>query len=109
MTKGPRHPDRGAVRVRGRGIRAHRGVHLSVRGVREATGKTQLEVATAAAMDQADISRLEGRADLDDCQISTLRRYIAAVGGELEIVAAFGNKKIVLVGAKSTPMERPGR
>ena len=95
-----------AVRVLGRGLRAQRGVHLSLRGVREATGKTQVDVAATSAIDQADISRLESRADFDDCQVSTLRRYIAALGGELELVAAFGNKKIVLTAAKPVPTGR---
>jgi len=92
-----------AVRVLGRGLRAQRGVHLSLRGVREATGKTQVDVAATSAIDQADISRLESRADFDDCQVSTLRRYLAALGGELELVAAFGNKKIVLTAVKAVP------
>ena len=90
-----------AVRVLGRGLRAQRGVHLSLRGVREATGKTQVEVAATSAIDQADISRLESRTDFDDCQLSTLRRYLAALGGEIELVAALGNKRIVLTTAKT--------
>jgi hypothetical protein len=49
-------------------------------------------------MDQADVSRLEGREDFDDCQVSTLQRYVAALGGQLELVAAFGDKKIILTG-----------
>ncbi|HYL05125.1 MAG TPA: helix-turn-helix domain-containing protein [Thermoanaerobaculia bacterium] len=87
------------VRVLGRGLRAHRGVHLTMRTLREAAGKTQTEVAAASMIDQADISRLESRENFADCQVSTLQRYVAALGGELELVAAFGNKKIVLSGA----------
>jgi hypothetical protein len=65
-------------------------------------------------MDQADISRLEARKEFDDCQISTLKRYIAALGGQLELVAAFGDKKIIVSGvATETPanpaLQRPGR
>jgi len=87
------------VRVLGRGLRAQRGVHLTMRTLREAAGKTQTEVAEASMIDQADISRLESRENLADCQVSTLQRYVAALGGQLELVAAFGNKKIVLSGA----------
>jgi len=87
------------VRVLGRGLRAPRGVHLTIRTLREATGKTQTEVAAASMIDQADISRLESRETFADCQVSTLQRYVAALGGQLELVAAFGNKKIVLSGA----------
>ena len=94
-------PEVEPVRVLGRGLRAHRGVHLPLRTLREAAGKTQAEVAEASKIDQADISRLESRESLADCQVSTLQRYLAALGGDLELVAAFGNKKIILVGAKT--------
>jgi len=90
------------VRVLGRGLRAQRGVHLTLRTVREATGKTQVDVAQESQIDQADVSRLENRADFDDCQVTTLRRYVAAIGGHLELVARFGDKRISLVGAKPT-------
>jgi hypothetical protein len=54
-------------------------------------------------MDQADISRLEGRRNFDDCQVSTLQRYISALGGRLELVAAFGDKKIIVAGVHAGP------
>jgi Helix-turn-helix domain len=94
------------VRILGRGLRAQRGVHLTIRTLREAAGKTQTEVAEASMIDQADISRLENRENLAECQVSTLQRYVAALGGQLELVAAFGNKKIALSGA--TPAGPPG-
>src|SRR6266849_5432678 len=90
-----------SVRVLGRGLRAQRGVHLTMRTLREAAGKTQAEVAEASKIDQADISRLESRENFADCQVSTLQRYVATLGGQLELVAAFGDKKIVLAGAPS--------
>lgn len=102
------------VRVLGRGLKAQRGIRLSLRGIREAVGKTQVEVSRISEIDQADVSRLEQRAVFDDCQIDTLKRFIAAIGGELEIVATFGDKKIVLAGASaSSPankaLQRPVR
>jgi len=102
------------VRVLGRGLKAQRGIRLTLRALREATGKTQVEVTGPSDMDQADISRLEARKEFDDCQISTLKRYIAALGGQLELVAAFGDKKIIVSGvATETPanpaLQRPGR
>ncbi|MBN1607491.1 MAG: XRE family transcriptional regulator [Polyangiaceae bacterium] len=93
-----REPEAEPVRVLGRGLRAQRGVHLTLRTLREAAGKTQVEVAQASQIDQADISRLESRTDFDDCQVATLGRYVAALGGRLEVVAEFGDKKISLVG-----------
>ena len=98
MLKRRSEPETGPVRVLGRGLRAQRGVHLTLRAVREAAGKTQVEVREASQIDQADISRLEARGNLDDCQVSTLQRYIAALGGRLDVVAVFGDKKIVLTG-----------
>jgi len=100
-TKRHLQPETEPVRVLGRGLRAQRGVRLTMRAVREAAGKTQLDVAAESQMDQADVSRLESREEFDDCQVSTLRRYVTALGGNLELVAAFGNKKIVLSGVES--------
>jgi hypothetical protein len=102
-TSAKRHlpPETEPVRVLGRGFRAQRGVRLTMRVVREAAGKTQVDVAAQSQMDQADVSRLESREDFDDCQVSTLQRYVTALGGNLELVAAFGNKRIVLCGVES--------
>jgi hypothetical protein len=53
-------------------------------------------------IDQADISRLEGRESFDEYQLSTLQRYVSALGGRLELVAAFGDKRIIITGVRST-------
>jgi transcriptional regulator with XRE-family HTH domain len=95
-------PESNPVRVLGRGLRAQRGVHLTLRALREAAGKTQIEVRDASRIDQADVSRLEGRDSFDEYQLSTLQRYIAALGGRLELVAAFGDKRIIITGAQPT-------
>ena len=102
-TSAKRHlpPETEPVRVLGRGLRAQRSVRLTMRVVREAAGKTQVDVAAQSQMDQADVSRLESREDFADCQVSTLQRYVTALGGNLELVAAFGNKRIVLCGVES--------
>ena len=83
-----------SVRVLGRGLRAQRGVHLTMRTLREAAGKTQIDVAAASQINQADVSRLESREDFDDYQVSTLRRYLAALGGHLEIVGLLGTREL---------------
>ena len=93
------------VGVLGRGLRAQRGVHLTLRALREAAGRTQVEVREASGIDQADISRLEGRESLDDFQVSTLQRYVAALGGRLDVVAVFGDKKIILTGVRKVSDE----
>jgi transcriptional regulator with XRE-family HTH domain len=93
------------VRVLGRGLRAQRGVRLTLRALREAAGLTQMELAERTEINQADISRLESREDLSDCQVSTLQRYLAALGCGLDLVATSGDKKFTIVGpaSASTP------
>jgi hypothetical protein len=111
-------PDVEPVRVLGRGLRAARGVHLTLKTLREAVGKTQVAVAEESQINQGDVSRLEGRFDFDDCQVATLRRYIEALGGKLDLVAVFGEKRITIAtpepaSAKAKPansaLQRTGR
>jgi hypothetical protein len=59
------------------------GKRVSLRALREALGQTQTEVAAALDMTQGEVSRLEAR---DDVLVSTLTRYVAALGGTLETV-----------------------
>ncbi len=66
-----------------RGPKNPLGPRLDLMSMREAIGKTQEEIARAAEMDQGDVSRLEQR---DDVKVSTLRRYVRALGAKLELV-----------------------
>ncbi len=66
---------------------------MELRDLREMAGKTQEEVAEAMQTAQSEISNLERR---DDSRISTLRKYVTALGGELEVVASFGNRRVRL-------------
>ena len=68
---------------------------MDLRELRKEAGKTQAEVAEIAEMTQAELSKLERR---DDHLLSTLRRYVNALGGELEVVAVFDKKRIPLRG-----------
>ena len=95
------------VRVLGRGLRVARGVRLSLKTLREATGKTQMEVAEQSQIDQADISRLEARTDFDDCLVATMRRYVEALGGTLELVAQFGDKRLSIAGSQRKASVKP--
>jgi transcriptional regulator with XRE-family HTH domain len=54
--------------------------------VRQLAGKSQQEVAATLGMKQPSLSKLEKQ---DDMQISTLRKIITALGGELEVLARF--------------------
>jgi predicted transcriptional regulator len=75
--------------------------------LRDAVGKTQVDIAQQSQIDQADISRLESRSDFEDCQVATLRRYVEALGGSLEIVAQIGDKRLSIVGIHKSPVARP--
>jgi DNA-binding transcriptional regulator YiaG len=68
---------------------------MELRELRREAGKTQTEVAEIAEMTQAELSKFERR---DDHLLSTLRRYVTALGGKLEVVAVFDNKRIALKG-----------
>jgi len=59
-------------------------VEMLLAEVRKEAGLTQAEVAEALNIRQPSLSKLESQ---DDMQISTLRRIVAALGGELELVA----------------------
>jgi DNA-binding XRE family transcriptional regulator len=52
--------------------------------IRKHVGLTQEELAATLGIRQPSLSKLEGQ---DDMQISTLRRLIEALGGQLEIIA----------------------
>ena len=49
-------------------------------------GKSQRQVAEVLGIKQPSLSKLEKQSDM---QISTLRRIVNALGGELEVVARF--------------------
>ena len=70
-------------------------LEMDLRTVRELLGKTQAEIARATKMTQPLVSRAESR---EDHRLSTLRRYIRALGGEMEVIAKFGDKTVRLHG-----------
>ena len=66
---------------------------LRLRGLREARGLTQTEVADRLEIRQVSVSRMESRADV---HVSTLRAVIEAMGGELQIRAVFPDAEYVI-------------
>ena len=68
----------------------------SLRALRQELELTQTQVSAAAAMTQSELSRLEGR---EDHLTSTLRRYVEALGGKLEVTAVFGKRRVKLTDA----------
>jgi transcriptional regulator with XRE-family HTH domain len=65
----------------------------TLRALREAMGLTQDELAQRIEITQSQLSKMERR---DDHRISTLRRYVEALGGSLEICALVNGKRVKL-------------
>lgn len=66
---------------------------LSLREIRELFDKSQVEFSEMLHMSQGEISRLERR---QDHRVSTLHRYVGALGGTLDIVVSLPGKKVRL-------------
>lgn len=63
----------------------------TLRQLREARERSQEELAVKLHVKQAAVSKLERRTDM---YLSTLRSYIEAMGGKLEIVARFKDQAV---------------
>jgi hypothetical protein len=71
-------------------------VELNLQALRQQLGVTQAELAEASGFAQGEISRIEQR---EDHIVSTLRRLVRSLGGELEIYARFPDgRDIRLIG-----------
>lgn len=68
-------------------------VGAALKRIRAAAGLTQATVGERMGMTQAEVSKLERRRDV---RVSTLRAYVAATGGQLELVARIGGSSISL-------------
>jgi len=66
---------------------------MSLAEIRQALSLTQSTLAETMDVGQAEISKIESRTDVF---ISTLRRFINAMGGELEINAVFPDRTITI-------------
>ena len=67
---------------------------MSLRELRKARKLTQARVAKALGITQDSVSRLEKRSDL---LLSTLRKTVKAMGGDLRIVAEFPDRAPVVL------------
>ena len=70
-------------------------VRLRLRDLRRFSGKKQKEVAVIMKKTQIELSRTDHREDL---LLSTIRAFVVALGGELEIRAVFGDKTVRIDG-----------
>ncbi len=67
---------------------------VSLKELRKSANQTQEDLATALAVGQDTISRLEKRSDM---LLSTLRHYVESVGGQLALLATFPDQPPVII------------
>jgi predicted XRE-type DNA-binding protein len=75
---------------------------MSLRDLRRARNLTQVRVAKVLGITQDSVSRLEQRSDL---LLSTLRKTVKAMGGDVRIVAEFPGRAPVVL---ADPIENNG-
>ena len=64
---------------------------LPLAEIRKAIGKTQAEIATQLAQGQGSVSKIENSTDM---YLSTLRKYVEAMGGELHLTVTFEKGRV---------------
>ena len=64
---------------------------LALAELRNSRNVTQVELAAQLGITQGNVSRIEGRSEI---YLSTLRSYIEALGGHIEITAVFGDDRV---------------
>ena len=94
-----------AARTRSDALYRQHLAEMPLHELRQAKALSQVKLAESLQVNQAAISKMEHRTDM---YISTLRDYIRAMGGDLEIVANFpdGSVKIsnfTAIEAEPTP------
>lgn len=66
---------------------------LALAALREGRRVTQVQIAAALDVSQANVSRVEHQ---EDVYVSTLRNYVAALGGRLELRAVFPDETFTI-------------
>ena len=81
----------------------------SLGALRQVAGKAQAEIAAALHIKQPSVSKIERQADM---YLSTLRHYIEAIGGELELVVRLPSRPALRLhglGDMAPPPKRAAR
>jgi transcriptional regulator with XRE-family HTH domain len=74
------------ARARSEAMTARLLKEMPLQELRQALDLTQRQVAETLKIEQAAVSKMEKQTDM---YLSTLRRFIAAMGGQLDIIARF--------------------
>ena len=64
----------------------------TLQALRRAAGKAQTEIASSLHTSQPSVSKIEKQTDM---YLSTLRNYVEAVGGDLELIVRFPEQEPV--------------
>jgi len=87
----------------------------SLRELRKAAGKAQADIAATLKIKQPSVSKIEKQTDM---YLSTLRSYVEAIGGELDLVVRLPSRRVMRLhrlgemlsaSAKPAPQRRVGR
>lgn len=70
---------------------------LRLSELRARRGLSQAAIAQALGVSQPNVSRIEQE---EDVYLSTLARYVAALGGRLELQAVFPDETVTLLGER---------
>jgi transcriptional regulator with XRE-family HTH domain len=83
-------------------------LRLRLAMLREQRGASQVELADALGTSQSNVSQLERS---NDQMLSSVAKYVHALGGELELIARFGDATYTLLDDVREPepvQRRPG-
>jgi hypothetical protein len=103
-----------ALPARRRNDKGLQEIRQEVKGLRELrtiAGKAQVDVAMALRIKQPSVSKVESQTDM---YLSTLRAYVEAIGGELELIVRLPQRQVArryrlsdaLGRTRSTPRHR---
>ena len=87
----PRLPAR---RRNGKGLQEIRHEVTGLRELRRIAGKAQADVAAVLRIKQPSVSKVENQ---NDMHLSTLRAYVKAIGGKLELVVKLPERPVARV------------
>jgi transcriptional regulator with XRE-family HTH domain len=76
----------------------------TLRELREAAGKAQAHIATALRIKQPSVSKIERQTDM---YLSTLRSYVEALGGELELTVRLPSRPPVRLRQLGEALDTP--
>ena len=76
----------------------------SLKALRKAAGKAQGDIASSLKISQPSVSKIEKQTDM---YLSTLRNYVEAVGGDLELVVRFPKQEPLHLSGLGEILEKP--